>query len=69
MVLGISFLIFCNINIQFAEKKLFQKTYYIVEILRIIKKIELIYKKHFAKTVIDENVKAFVAYVSSLSPR
>lgn len=54
MILEIFFLIFSNINIQFVEKKLVWRSYTITKILPIIKKVQLIDKKKFAKTALDK---------------
>lgn len=54
VILEIFFLIFSNINIQFVEKKLVWRSYTITKILPIIKKVQLIDKKKFAKTALDK---------------
>ena len=61
------FLTFNNLNIQFAEKKLTWKSYTTDEALPISHWVELIDKKKFAKVALDENVKAFVVHVASLT--
>lgn len=67
MVLQISFLILSNANIWFDKKKLTWKSYTAAKALPIIKQIEIIDKKKFAKTAFDENIEAFLVYVTSLS--
>ncbi len=67
MVLGIPFLIFSNLDIQFVENKLEWRNYTTVEVLSTIKKVELIDKKEFAAVPIDENVKTFLIYIAILS--
>lgn len=52
---------------QFMEKKLEQRNYITIEILPITKRVELIDKKGFAATALDENAKIFVIYVAILS--
>lgn len=69
IVFKMSFFTFSNADIQFADKKLTWRTYTIKEALPITYQIELIDKKRFAKAALDENVKAFVVHVSSLSLR
>lgn len=60
------FLIFGNVKILFAEKKLIWRSYTTVKALPIIKKMEFIDKKEFAKAFLDENSKTFVIYVEIL---
>lgn len=63
VILGILFLVFSNINIQFAKKEFIWKSYIFAKALLITKKMELIDKKQFAKTELDEDSKTFVIYV------
>ena len=63
------FLIFNNADIQFAEKELTWKTYTTKKALLTIRWVEFIDWKEFAKTELDENIKAFLIYVSSLGLR
>ena len=67
VVLRMPFLIFGNADIQFAEKKLTWRSHTAEEALPTTQKVKLIDKKKFAKVALDENIKAFVVYVSSLS--
>ena len=69
VVLSMRFLIFTNVGIQFAEKKLIWKTYIIKETLPNRRQIKLIDQKKFAKVALDENIKAFIVYVRSLEPK
>ena len=63
VVLNIPFLTFSNVNIQFVEKKLTQRSYTTAKTLSITKQVILINKKEFAKTVLDENFGTFDVYV------
>ena len=67
VVLGMPFLTLSNADIQFVEKELTWRSYTIAEALPTIKRVELINKKEFAKTALDENSKTFVIHVTSLS--
>ena len=67
MVLRQFFLNFSNANIQFAEKKLTWSSYIAKEALVTIQRVELIDEKKFAKAMLNENIKTFMLYVSSLS--
>lgn len=67
VVLRMLFFTLSYINIYFAEKNPAQRTYSLAEILLIMRKLKLINKKKFAKTVLDNNIKAFLIHVSSLN--
>lgn len=67
MVLRIPFLTFSNADIKFAEQKLIWKTFTITESLSTIRKMEFIDKKMSVKPALDDNFKAFVIYMTSLS--
>ena len=69
VVLGMAFLTFHNLGVQFAKKKLTWRTYIIEEALLTICWFKLIDWKKFAKAALDQNIKAFVVYVSFLGPR
>ena len=69
VVLSMSFFILSNADVQFAEKKLTWRTYTTKKALLTTCQVEIINQKKFAKTALDENVEAFVVYVSSLSSR
>ena len=69
MVLGMSFLTLGNADVQFAKKKLTWRTYITKNALLTIYQVEIIDQKKFAKAALDENVRAFAVYVSSLGSR
>ena len=69
VVLGMPFLTLSNADIQFAEKELTWRTYTTEDALPTTRRVELIDKKEFAKAALDENIKAFVVHVSSVSSR
>ena len=66
VVLGISFLIFSKVDIQFTEKKLTWRIYITKEALLTTCWVKLIDWKKFAKVVLDKNIEVFVMYISSL---
>lgn len=61
------FLTFSKTNIQFAEKKFICRFYTIVKALLIIKQIDLINKKKFAKLALDKNFETFIVHVAVLA--
>ena len=67
VALGILFLTFSNADIQFAWRKITWRSYIAKEALLTTWRVELIDKKKMAKAVLDENIKVFVMYGSSLS--
>ena len=67
VVLGMHFLTLSNADIQFVEKELTWRTYTTKDALPTTQRVELINKKKFAKAALDENIKAFVVHVNSLS--
>lgn len=67
MVLEIFFLTFSNVNIQFAIKKLIQRSYITTEALPTTKRVKIIDKKKFAKIVLNENVEVFVVHLTFFS--
>ena len=67
VVLGIFFLTFSNANIKFAEKELTWRSYTAKEALLTTQRVKLIDKNEFAKAALDENIEAFMVYVSSPS--
>ena len=67
VVLGMLFLTLSNADIQFVEKELTWRFYTIAEALPTIKRVKLIDKKGFAKTVLDENSETFVVHIASLN--
>lgn len=60
------FITFSNANVYFAEKKLTWRSYTITKTPPNTKKIELIYKKEFAKIALHVESKAFVMHLSAL---
>ena len=66
VVLRIPFLVFNNAYIQLAKKELIWRFYTAVEYLPIIKRIELIDKKEFAKAALNEESKTFVVQIAAL---
>ena len=66
VVLDILFLTFSNTNVQFAKKKLTQRTYTTEKGLPTTRWVELIDQKEFAKAALEENIEVFVVYVSFL---
>ena len=67
MILGMSFLIFSNVDVQFTQEELTWRSYTIAKALPTTKRVELINKKKFAKAALDENSKTFVVYMASLN--
>ena len=57
------FFIFDNANFKFTLKSTTKRAYTTAYALSTIKQIKIIYKKEFATTVLDKNIKAFVLYV------
>lgn len=68
VVLGVSFLSFRIINIEFVEelRKLNWRSYIVTKIPSTTCRIELIIKKNFAKAALKKNLKTFVIYISVL---
>lgn len=62
MVLKMLFLALSNVNFQFSVKDHIWRTYTIAKALPTTNRVELIDKKEFAATALDENVKTFVVY-------
>lgn len=67
IVLGMFFFIFSKADILFVEKKLILRFYSTIKAISTIKRVEMINKKKFAKTVLDGNFETFVIYVTSLN--
>lgn len=61
------FLIFSNADIPFSKQELIYSFYTTAKALTGIKKVELINKKEFIKTVFDKNSVTFVIYIAFLS--
>ena len=64
LVLNMLFLNFSNTNVQFAGKKLTWKTYTTKKALLTTCRVKLIDQKEFAKVILNENIEAFIVYVS-----
>ena len=67
VVLGMPFLTLSNANVQFVEKELTWRSYTTAKALPTTKRVELINKKEFAKTALDENSETFVVHVASFN--
>ncbi len=66
VVLGMHFLALSNADFQFGAEELIWRTYIVVEALPTTSRFELIDKREFAKTALDENSETFVVHVSAL---
>ena len=66
VVLGMPFLTLSNADIKFAQKELTWRSYTTTKALPTTKRVEIIDRKKFAKTTLNENVEAFVVHVTSL---
>lgn len=65
IVLGMFFLIFSNTNIKFAKlEKLTWRSYNTTKVLLTTSRVELIYKKEFAKVALNENLKILIVLVT-----
>ena len=64
MVLEMPFLTLSNAKIQFAKNELTWRSYITKKALPTTCQVELIGKKKFAKTALDENVEAFIVYMA-----
>ena len=67
VVLGMPFLTLSNADVQFVEKELTWRSYTTAEALPTTKRVELINKKEFAKTALDEKSETFIAHVASFN--
>ena len=67
VMLWISYLTISNTNVSFSDQELIRRSYTTAKALFSIKRVELIDKKKFAKTALDEKIETFVIYVTSLS--
>lgn len=66
IVLGLSFLIFGKVEINFANWKLNRKTYILDEALPITKKVQIINWKEFLTAALALNEEVFVVYMAYL---
>ena len=69
VVLGMFFLIFSNVDVQFAKKEVTWKTYITKKAFPTTYQVKIINQKKFAEAALDENVEAFVMHISSLGSR
>lgn len=60
------FLTLSKVKVDFAERKLIQKAYIIVEVLSTTKKIQIHSPKEFAKAALNLEQKAFVINITTL---
>lgn len=67
VVLGILFLSFSNINIEFAKlEKLIKKIYTTIKALSITSQVKFVNKRKFIKIALDRNFKTFMVNVTVL---
>ena len=66
VVLGMTFLIFSNIDVQFAKKEIIWKNYTTKKALSTTHQVKLVDQKKYAKVVLDKNIEVFVTHVSFL---
>ena len=66
VVLGMPFLTFSKVDIQFAERKLVWRTYTAVKALPTTRRVEIIDKREFAVAALNADNKIFVVYVAAL---
>lgn len=64
---NISFFTLNNANIQLTEKELTWKFSIIAKALPITKRMKLINKKNFTKTVLDKDSKTFLVHIAALN--
>ena len=67
IALGMSFLILSNVEIEFVDCHINWKTYTVVEILLMIRWLELIQKKEFVARTFDPKHKGFIVDIASMS--
>lgn len=63
IILGISFIIISNVEINFAIWDFYWKTYIAAKALSIIRQVELIRKKNFTVEVLDPEDKTFIVHI------
>ena len=69
VVLGMLFITLSNADVQFTNKELTWGTYNTKEALSITRRVKPIDQNRLAKAVLDEKIKVFVMYVSSLESK
>ena len=67
VALGMLFLTLGNENIRFAERELVWKTYSVAEALLTTQRVEIIDKKEFETTALNENDETFIVHIAALS--
>ena len=67
VVLGMSFLILSNADVDFSGQELWWRTYTIKEALPITRRVDLVGKKKFTAAVLHPESETFVVYITSLS--
>ncbi len=60
------FLTLSNANVQFVKKELKWRSYIIIEVLSTTKRVELVNKREFTSSSLDENIEMFVIYIATL---
>lgn len=60
------FFTFKNADIELAKKKHTWKSYIAIKALLITRQVKFIYKKEFAKTILDNNSKTFIIHITTL---
>ena len=65
VVLGMPFLAFSKVEVDFAETEFIWKTYTIVKTLPITKRVQIIDLKEFAKAALDSKQDAFVVHIAT----
>lgn len=67
MILKMLLCIFSNKHIYFVKNKFTKRFYITAKVLPTIKYRQIINKKKYTKTKIDENIKSFIIYIKFLS--
>ena len=66
VVLGMPFLAFSKVEVEFAERELTWKAYTIAKALSTTKRVQIIGSKEFAKAALDPDQEAFVVHLATL---
>ena len=69
ITLEMLFFTFSNANMKFTKKELNWKTYTTKDALSTNLRVELIDKKEFAETLLNENVKSFVVHIAPFTSK
>lgn len=67
IILGMSFLILSNIEVNFTDEELSWRLYIIVEVFSITKQVKSIGKEKFAAVALDPENEIFVVHVTALA--